>query len=272
LRWATSATTSSELTDTFSIFPKFGAWIMDEMRAFQDRAGLPAAKHVDLRFSEHLVLAFTTEALAGGGPFPPEWVFVGPAIGMRPVWAEFPWSWLDPARRHVLITLGTVNAAAGGRFLSAAVEAAESLVDRLQAIVVAPEGLLEETAPNVLVRSRVPQLDLLPRLDAVLCHAGHNTVCETLAHGIPLVVAPIRDDQPIVAQQVADAGAGVRLKYGRVNSNEIASALRAVLEIASYRQAAQRIQASFRAAGGPPAAADRLELLASRRLEAVARS
>jgi MGT family glycosyltransferase len=204
LRWATSATTSSELTDTFAIFPKFGAWIIDEMRAFQHRAGLPAAEHVDLRFSEHLVLAFSTEELVGGGPFPPEWLFAGPAIGLRPVWAEFPWSWLDPARHHVLITLGTANAAAGGRFLRAAVSAAERLADRLQAIVVAPEGLLDATAPNVLVRPSVPQLELLPQLDAVLCHAGHNTVCETLAHGIPLVVAPIRDDQPIVAQQVVE--------------------------------------------------------------------
>jgi UDP:flavonoid glycosyltransferase YjiC (YdhE family) len=115
----------------------------------------------------------------------------------------------------------------------------------------------------------VPQLELLPHLDAVVCHAGHNTVCETLAHGLPLVVAPIRDDQPIIAQQVVDAGAGIRLKYGRVTSDEIFEALVAVLETPSYRQAALRIQASFRAAGGPSAAADRLESLASRPPEAV---
>ena len=58
--------------------------------------------------------------------------------------------------------------------------------------VVAPDGMLDITAPNVLVRPSVPQLELLPHLDAVVCHAGHNTVCEALAHGVPLVVAPIR--------------------------------------------------------------------------------
>jgi UDP:flavonoid glycosyltransferase YjiC (YdhE family) len=104
----------------------------------------------------------------------------------------------------------------------------------------------------------------------VVCHAGHNTVCEALAHGIPLVVAPIRDDQPIIAQQVVDAGVGVRLKYGRVNSDEIVEALLAVLETPSYRQAALRIQASFQAAGGPSAAADRLESLANHKREVVA--
>jgi hypothetical protein len=272
LLWATSATTSSELADPFSIFPIFGTWIADELRAFQHRVGIPAeeAERGDLRFSEQLVLAFSTEELVGGGPFPSEWFFAGPAIGMRPVWADFPWSWLDPQRHHVLITLGTVNAASGGRFLTAAVAAAARLEDRLQAIVVAPDGMLDTTVPNVLVRPRVPQLELMPQLDAVVCHAGHNTVCEALAHGIPLVVAPIRDDQPIVAQQVVDAGAGIRLKYGRVNSDEIADALVAILETASYRQAALRIQASFRAAGGTSAAADRLESLAGHQPEMAA--
>jgi UDP:flavonoid glycosyltransferase YjiC (YdhE family) len=271
LRWATSATTSSELADPFVVFPMFGTWVADELRAFQQREGISAAEAAqgDLRFSEQLVVAFSTEELVGGGPFPPEWLFAGPAIGMRPVWAEFPWSWLDPQRHHVLITLGTVNAASGGRFLHAAVAAAERLADRLQVIVVAPDGMLKATSPSVLVRPSVPQLELLPHLHAVVCHAGHNTVCETLAHGIPLVVAPIRDDQPIIAQQVVDAGAGIRLKYGRVTSDEIFEALAAVLETPSYRQAALRIQASFRAAGGPSAAADRLESLASRPPEAV---
>jgi MGT family glycosyltransferase len=272
LRWATSATTSSELANPFSIFPAFAAWITEELRALQHRVGISAAEpsQGDLRFSEQLVLAFSTPELVGGGPFPPEWVFVGPSIGMRPIWADFPWSWLDPKRHHVLITLGTVNAASGGRFLNAAVAAATLLADRLQAIIVAPDGLLDVKSPNVIVRPSVPQLELLPRLDAVVCHAGHNTVCETLAHGIPLVVAPIRDDQPIIAQQVVDSGVGVRLKYGRVNSDEIVDALLSVLGTPSYRQAALRIQASFRAAGGPSAAADHVESLASCRMEAVA--
>lgn len=264
LRWATSATTSSELADPFVTFPMFGTWIADELRAFQRGVGVPAAQAAqgDLRFSEELVLAFSTPELVGGGPFPSEWCFVGPALGMRPGWAEFPWSWLDPERRHVLITLGTVNAASGGRFLTAAAAAAAQLEDRLQAIIVAPDGMLDTTAPNVLVRSHVPQLELLPQLHTIVCHAGHNTVCEALAHGIPLVVAPIRDDQPIVAQQVVDARAGIRLKYGRVQSGEIAAALVEVLETDDYRQAARRIQASFRAAGGPSVAVDRLESLA----------
>jgi MGT family glycosyltransferase len=264
LPWATSATTSSELADPFAVFPMFGTWIVEELRAFQRRAGVSEADAArgDLRFSDELVLAFSTEALVGGGPFPAHWLFAGPAIGARPATSAFPWSWLDPQREHVLISLGTVNAASGERFLNAAVQAAAQLADRLQAIVVAPDGVIEQHAPNVLVQRSVPQLQLLAHLDAVICHAGHNTVCETLAHGLPLVVAPIRDDQPIVAQQVVDAGAGVRIKYGRVGPDEIVAAITSVLDDETYRRAARRIQASFRAAGGPLAAAARLVALA----------
>ena len=266
LSWATSATTSSELVDSFTVFPMFGEWLTKELRAFQHRVGVSEdeAAQGDLRFSDQLVLAFSARELVGSGPVPPEWLFVGPAMKKREHAPEFPWSWLDPHRRHVLLTLGTINAASGQQFLNTAIAAAERLEDRLQMIVVAPNGMLCPKSANVLVLPAVPQLELLPQIDAVICHAGHNTVCETLAHGIPLVVAPIRDDQPIIAQQVVDAGAGIRLKYSRVKSEEIAEALLSVLENKFYRLAAERIQTAFRAAGGASAAADGLEGLAAR--------
>lgn len=266
LPWATSATTSSELVDSFTVFPMFAEWLTNELRAFQHRVGISEDEAAlgDLRFSDQLVLAFSSRELVGGGPFPPEWLFVGPAMKRREHTPEFPWSWLDPHRGHVLLTLGTINAASGQQFFNTAIAAAERLEDRLQMIVVAPSGMLRPKSSNVLVLPAVPQLELLPQIDAVICHAGHNTVCETLAHGIPLVVAPIRDDQPIIAQQVVDAGAGIRLKYSRVKPEEIAQALLSVFETASYRVSAKRIQAAFRAAGGASAAADGLERLEAR--------
>jgi UDP:flavonoid glycosyltransferase YjiC (YdhE family) len=74
-----------------------------------------------------------------------------------------------------------------------------------------------------------------------------------------LVVTPIRDDQPIIAQQVVAAGAGVRLKYSRVRADEIREALRQVLHSPEYAASARRVQQSFQAAGGASAAADHLE-------------
>ncbi|MFD9000305.1 glycosyltransferase [Streptomyces sp. NPDC059582] len=115
---------------------------------------------------------------------------------------------------------------------------------------------------DVLVLPSVPQLALLQRAAAVVCHAGHNTVCEALWHGVPLVVAPIRDDQPVVAGQVVDAGAGLRVRFGRVSAARLGAALDSVLHEPGHRAAAGRIRTAFRAAGGASAAATHLDRLA----------
>jgi UDP:flavonoid glycosyltransferase YjiC (YdhE family) len=98
-------------------------------------------------------------------------------------------------------------------------------------------------------------------MSAVVCHGGHNTVCETFAHGVPLVVTPIRYEQPIIARQAADAGAGIRLHFAGLRATEMRDAIRAVLGDPAYRNAACRVRDSFAAAGGAAAAADHLEEL-----------
>ena len=239
----------------------------------RDRARATAAAAeadpVHLRFSPHLVLAFTTEALMGtvpdvGAPL----ACVGPAFAHRPAPAggshEFNWRWLD-GRPLVLVSLGTVSAGSGTRFLTAAAEALGAR-PHLQGVVVGeinPEAWSTGNAPadNVMVVPRVPQVELLERCTAVVSHGGHNTVCETLANGLPLVVAPIRDDQPIVADQVEQAGAGIRVRYARTGAAQLGDALDTILAEPSYREAAQRLQRSFTEAGGASAAAQRLEAL-----------
>ncbi|MGH3815155.1 MAG: glycosyltransferase, partial [Pseudonocardiaceae bacterium] len=186
LPWATSATTSAELTDQFATMPKLGAWARQLLADFQ--RGFAVSDPADLRFSDHLVLAFTTAALVGPvRDFPGHYVFVGTSIGARAGAPEFPWDWLDPDRQHVLVSLGTVNREAGRRFFATAVQAVALLADRLQMILVAPPDLVDSRPDHVMLRQFVPQLDLLPHLHAVVSHAGHNTVCEALAHGVPLV-------------------------------------------------------------------------------------
>lgn len=166
----------------------------------------------------------------------------------------------------MLVTLGTLNADAGGRFLR---ECVAAVGDRpgVSAVVVAPGDVFAgvEVPDNVLVRDSVPQQAVLDRAAAVVCHAGHNTVCESLARGLPLVVAPIRDDQPIVAEQVVGAGAGVRVRFAHARAEHIGKALDDVLDNPVHRQAAQAVRASFLAAGGAVAAADELVILSQKR-------
>jgi MGT family glycosyltransferase len=262
LPWVTSATTSAELSDPLAGMPKVAAWRDELMRDLRRCFGDPDARG-DLRFSPYLTLAFTTEALVGPMSSRVEPIrFVGPSLGARPDGEDFPWGWLDGERPAVLFTLGTRNVDAGSRFLHECARAMQPHPGR-QAVIVDPGGILGDVAEHVLVRRSVPQLRLLTHVDAVVCHAGHNTVCETLSCAVPLVVAPIRDDQPIVAKQVVDAGAGVRLRFDRASADQIAAAVKAVLVEPRYQQAARRVAESFRAAGGANSAAEHLDQLAS---------
>lgn len=255
LPWATSATTSAELVDPLAGLPKVRDWVQHQLDELVVRHGDPALGG-DLRFSRSLVLAFTTSALTG----PVEGVtFVGPSIADRPS-ADFRWP--DGWDTAVLVTLGTANVDAGERFL---IECTAALAERpVNAIVLDPAGVLGPQPSNVVVAQRVPQLALLPRISAVVCHGGHNTVCEALWHGIPLVVAPIRDDQPIIADQVVRAGAGIRLRFGRATARQIGAAIDTVLTEPSYRDAARTVGESFRQAGGARAATQALAQLAER--------
>ncbi|TSE01109.1 glycosyltransferase family 1 protein [Skermania sp. ID1734] len=261
--WVTSASTSSEITRPLAAMPKVDDWVRDCMTQLQRRNDI--GEPVDLRWSEDLVLVFSTQALTGPIAELPEHVsFVGPAaVPADEEQPEFPWDWLDPARRTVLASLGTLNAEAGVGFYRTLIEAVGRLGEPIQLVVVAPPELIPDPPEHVLVRRIVPQRALLPRVAAVVSHGGHNTVCEALTLGIPLVVAPIRDDQPIIAQQVADAGAGVRVSFARVRATALADALGAVLDQETYRAGARRIAESFATAGGAGLAADRLvELVA----------
>jgi MGT family glycosyltransferase len=167
----------------------------------------------------------------------------------------------DPAGPLVLISTGTLADDLAADFHRRALAALRRLGAGVRAILVAPPDTVPDLPPTVTVAARVPLLELMPRLAAVLTHGGLNTVTEALAHGVPLVVAPIRHDQPVNARDVAAAGAGVRVSFARAEPARIAAALAAVLDDPAYRAAAGGIRASFEAAGGVTAAADRVERL-----------
>ncbi|TYB38437.1 glycosyltransferase [Actinomadura chibensis] len=253
--WATSAATSAEFTRPLAHVPKVEEWVRERIADLQLDHGIDDL--LDLRFSDHLVLVFSTGALIGDVSFFPDHVaFVGPVLG-RPAPSAFPWEWLD-GRPAVLVALGA--GPGGERFHRAAADAVRDL--DIQAVVLAPPGTVPGPPPNVLVQEHVPRLRLLERLSAVVCDGAHDTVCEALAHGLPLVTAPIRDDQPVIARQVATAGAGVTVRYTRADAAELRAALTAVLAAdGPHRTAASRVRDAIAASSAPTEAADRLEKL-----------
>ncbi|HEV2635716.1 MAG TPA: glycosyltransferase [Actinocrinis sp.] len=273
VRWATIASSSMESGRPLRAFPKVEAWITDHLKTLWQSGGLPEAEFADPRFSPDLVLALTSSALvdpehfgAGaidGSSHAAQTVFTGPLLGGRPGGADFPWEALDPARVHLLVSMGTLAADVSAHVHERAAHALRLSGERIQGIVSGPPELADAYPDGTVVRPTVPVLDLFGRgaIDAVLCHGGQNTVCEALAHGLPLVAAPIRHDQPVVAAQVAAAGAGLRVSFRRADGAELHRAVETVLADPSYRSAAEKIRAQFAADGGAATAVAAIERL-----------
>jgi UDP:flavonoid glycosyltransferase YjiC (YdhE family) len=253
LPWVTLACSAMELTEPYRALPGLTGWTRDLLTGLWTGAGLPAEDFTDPRWSPSLVLAQTVGELTGDLDRPV--ALVGPLIGDRPA-PPFPFDRLDPDRPHLLVTMGTLADDLTADFHARVLA---GLPDAVQAVVVADPDRLPDPPGNVLVARRVAMLDLLPHMDVVLGHGGVNTTSEALAAGVPLVLAPIRHDQPEVARQVVAAGAGVRVRFRRATPDQLAAAVTEVLGEGAYRAAAQRIGAAFRAAGGADTAAELVE-------------
>lgn len=119
------------------------------------------------------------------------------------------------------------------------------------------------TQPDyVRIAHYVPQAQLLPYVDVVVCHAGAGTVLGALAHGVPLVVAPMVTDQFDAAAQVAAAHAGVIADSGAPTRDGIRDAVRAVRTDSSYRESAAAIATQIAAMPSPETVLDRLHTFA----------
>jgi UDP:flavonoid glycosyltransferase YjiC (YdhE family) len=124
-------------------------------------------------------------------------------------------------------------------------------------LVVTISDLNEPTAlgpqpPNVHVERWLPLAPLLPRCDAVVCHAGSGTTLAALTAGLPLVLVPQGADQHANAEACRRAGAARVLDHVALDSGAVRDAVMGVLDHGSPEaHVARRIAAEI--AAMPPA-------------------
>lgn len=233
--------------------PKIHEWEVNQIIGLQRELGIEGNK--SLAASELLTLVFTSREFFGEMELPDHYRFPGPVIASRVSDIPFDWEKLNNLTvPKILISIGTTfDHQFKKDFFSKVIEAFGG--KDIFVVVVSDEALFETWPSNFLVQQRVPQLELLPHLDGVVCHAGHNTVSEALSNGLPLVVIPIAYDQSHVAGRVVANGCGVRLNFNRFKAPHLENAVNDILNDPAYRLAAQHIQRSFVRAGGTRTAA-----------------
>lgn len=148
-----------------------------------------------------------------------------------------------PYERTAYVTLGTTYNRAPGVFE----ELFETLRDE-QVNVVATIGadadpeVFGPLPQHVRVARFVPQLEILPHCDIVVCQAGGGTVLGALAHGLPLVMLPVASDHHDIARHVAASGAGLVCPPGADRARALREALHRVGTEPTFRTAAHEVR------------------------------
>lgn len=128
-------------------------------------------------------------------------------------------------------------------------------------VTAGPTDIASLKAPaNAALVRRLPHMEIMPKVSAIITHAGHGTVCAALAHGVPIVALPnAQSDQPVNAAQLARLGAGIALDGDAATAGEIGDAVFELLTRPAYKAAANGLAAAIARAPGVGGAARRLE-------------
>ena len=238
------------LKETFSMILSMGK-VNAQVKRLQ-QAGYPVKSVLDLIGSDESVptVVYTSPLFQPSAEtFPEHFAFVGPSI--RPARSQV----VKTGEKLVYISMGTVH---------------NDMLPLYRACVQAVKGttwqvilsvgdqvdtqMLGALPENVSVFPGVDQIAVLTAADVFLTHCGMNSANEGLYFGVPLVTLPQTSEQSGVAARAEQLGAGLRLR--ETTPDAIRAALEKAMDDPSYRENAQKIGASFRAAGGAKAAAD----------------
>ncbi|TVR27836.1 MAG: glycosyltransferase [Ilumatobacter sp.] len=212
----------------------------------------PGAAEVDDAFAAHgeLVLYNFPRELADPDRTPslPPHVFLGSAVRAEQPDHEVA-AWLDGAgdRPLVHVSFGTFLSARAD-VLSRVVEALASLDVRVSlAIGSADPAVVGPWPDHWLVRPYLPQVALLDHAAVVVTHGGNNSVTESLAAGVPMLVLPFSTDQFAGAADIERLGVGRTLPPNTATSEEIAGAVAGLLLVgAAQRTAAAAVGEDLR--------------------------
>jgi MGT family glycosyltransferase len=169
-----------------------------------------------------------------------------------------PPSWLAEVDEPIVLVTTSSEFQDDGRLVRCALEGLAG--EPVHVVATLPSSSLKDAdvPANARVLPFVPHGAILDRAACAVTHGGMGATQKALARGVPVCAVPFGRDQFEVARRVEVAGAGARLPAGRLTPKRLRAAVR---EAIRHADGARRIADAYRAAGGPPAAADAVEEL-----------
>ncbi|MEU3226686.1 glycosyltransferase [Streptomyces sp. NPDC006976] len=213
----------------------------------RERLGLPPASPSETRGRQErsnwpIAHGFSTALVPRPADWRPGLHVVGNWWPHHPAAARLPEDLEDFLRAGpppVLIGFGSMAAGDGDRLSGIAVRALRRA--RLRGILQSGSAGLAADGDDVLTIGDVPHALLLPRLAAVVHHAGAGTSAAALRAGIASVTVPVTADQPFWARRLAAIGAADEpVPFRTLTAGRLADALGRVVREPAYAEAAAK--------------------------------
>lgn len=214
----------------------YGAWSQQLLLA----QGVPAVEPPRPDLPAHVHFVGDLAAGTRGADRPPEWL-----------------KSLDPNRPVVHVTEGTVE-----RDKQSLVERViEALQGGPAQLVVGGQHHAGVLPDSVIAADWIPQDLLFPKTDLFITNGGYGAMMAALSHGVPVLAAPSSAEKWVGAGNVAQSGAGLRLRPARTTPSALARGVNELLSDPRFRRAALAVADDISKAGGSERAADLCEAL-----------
>ena len=157
-----------------------------------------------------LNIVYTTRNFNGDeGIHEPDYLFIGPSIDRLPEVHDLDFTEIGD-RKIIYISLGSLNT----DFVDFYKLCIASFRDTDYYVYMSigkkcDVSQLGEIPTNFLVKSFLPQLEILKRAEVFITHAGFNSVNEALYFGVPMLALPLVNDQHMVAKRLVSMQLGI---------------------------------------------------------------
>jgi MGT family glycosyltransferase len=221
-------------------------------KQMEDRFGVKVKQPFQFMMnSADLNIVFTSRSFQPGGEYLDDsYIFVGPSITNRLQSNDFPLEELKD-QKVLYISMGTVLQGLDSFF-----QTCKKAFRDFEGKVVLSIGKstditkLGEFPDNFIVRTYVPQLDVLQHTDLFITHGGMNSTSEALYYEVPLIVIPQTSDQPLIANRLVELHAGYQIDPDKVSVKKLNEAVQTILSDPSYKQNTKKVSQSFKETGG----------------------
>ena len=157
-----------------------------------------------------LNIVYTTRNFNGDdGVHEPDYLFTGPSIDRLQEASDLDFSGIGD-RKLIYISLGSLNTDFVD-FYKTCISAFRN-TDYYVCMSIGKKcevSQLGEIPLNFLVKSFLPQLEILKKADVFITHAGFNSVNEALYFGVPMLALPQVNDQHMVARRLVSMQLGI---------------------------------------------------------------